>query len=177
MRDQYKVLSEKYEQIQEGEADLEIKHTPITRPRYASADVYIKMLKSLMKAETFEQAKQIVKESSKSGKYVMSRSLLIKTLKQVVDPLGIDKHPEDPFTRYGDPNYVSTYGASFLYSTIVFIYDGMIAEMKGADRGAQNNYFVAEKRWNQWRAAYVPYKKALHGLEQKNKETGINLDI
>ena len=197
MRDQYKVLSEKYNLIvyKKNAATLsnEQDFGGLTEgfPTGAIENNVDQLAQDLINAETLDDMENLIKQirfvdSNFGGQLWHLSNLPVKKGKRhrwlrdvVADLLGAP--------RVDVPTLTSQI-ASRSHASII---DSLISSFWDAVRTAYSDALYPNKGWgsirstrekaqdnfNKWRKAYIEYKNAKEHLSQKNKETGINLDI
>ena len=144
MRNQYKILAEKYSQVNEWATQMNPEETH-------------EIIRDALACRSHEEFINAMKPYHK--KYGMDVFLHRGILVNEIDKLPLNHGP----------------GSEYPPST------NLSAAIKGALEYLQYNnksYKVYSKKlWDEWRSIYKPYLDLQKDLAQKNKDTGINLDI
>ena len=161
MRDQYKVLAEKYETIAEDNlSDFN--------------EVDVDLLERLAATDSVEEFKELAKKfDRRHGPWMQMHSLSSDDrhwLQSTIDKIFKTKTKWSHVWIHGDEN--ETKPQVLFYQTVYYVFY-YYYETRYAYYGPTNNTTqIFEKHLKRW----FEYKAA-KALQQKNKETGINLDI
>lgn len=156
MRDQYKVLSEKYNQVQEAEKTT----SPLTPEE--TAVMINKILDCRSQQDLVNVAASYYKRyDDYTNTHYQEFWFDADTLKSMINRLSLPEGVNILYQAFGR-------ALQYLYQVNSF----------GLESRYVKDYKKISKRaWDKWWEIYEPYLKAKEDLTQKNKETGINLDI
>ena len=158
MRDQYKLLAEKYNTILEGEEDGP--DDPRNLPGH-----YTEFVQKAMHADNIDDFEKILTEFAKQNYYQMNKFALYDSVEQEVAKV---------FAGIVNNNVELSKIRESLDMAIYYMLMYVIYPEKESINPRKP---MAEKSWKEWNYSYNKLKAAQKDLEQKNKETGINLDI
>ena len=158
MRDQYKVLAEKYSEITEA--------NPLVL-------LYKPTIRKVLNCTTFEQVVETIKASGiceNLDHYVINKKVI-----QVCKEKGIDGNALSPFVK------TETYVGHDLYQLIVEVCYAIHLSNFQNPKAA---FSQAKAAWDKWSSYYLPfkaaqqtYKAAQKVIKKGSEEAGVNLDI
>ena len=153
MRNQYKLLSEKYSTILEGGHD-----DPINTPEY-----YTSFVQKAIYADNIDDFEKILAEFAKQNYYRMNKFALYECVEQEVLKVFAGFVRTDAELK----EIRESLDLAIYYMLMYVIRpDGKIFSAA-----------KAKKSWEEWNYFCKSLRSAQKNLKQKNKETGINLDI
>ena len=155
MRNQYKLLSEKYSTILEDESDI-----PINTPEY-----YTSFVQKAMNADNLNDFEKIVKDFASQNYYMMNKFALYECVnREILKAFAGIISPGRELSQIRESLDLALY---YMLMYVIYPDKETINPRKPA----------AERSWKEWDYYYKKLRNAQKDLEQKNKETGINLDI
>lgn len=164
MRNQYKVLEEKYDQLvlKENEPAFSVVNDPVFTKEF---------VERTLQCDTYEKFRSVIKE------YILK----YPEIKKAVRPAAHHHSWLDFFTTVKIINDLGIEDIIFEYY-LRAVEDTAYNVLLEIEKNPSFIIWTASKRtalkaWNAWWAAYGPYMDAKKKIEQQNKETGINLDI
>lgn len=162
MRDQYKILAEKYDMVQEKKGPPD----------------YKKLVQDCFTASSLQEVIKIIKGLDKTsnildGSLGENSKVLYKEVETLIDQHGLE--------------YVTLQD---LYNIIIYSWGYLLQTKRSLNKNIKNtsrreqylnsakHYLeVAKTNWKDFHKTVQTLRQAQKDLEQKNKETGINLDI
>ena len=166
MRNQYKVLSEKYDQVQEAERHpQETQETVEMVNKVLSCKTYEDLLKAL--SPYYERYRAYIT----GNKHWYDMDILAKVVSSL--PL-----PETVVIMRGKSITAITSTPTHVLQSMIMAalhYIHLLASDKKED--AKKYEYYPKIMWSEWWDIYKPVLDAIDSIKQKNQETGINLDI
>ena len=158
MRNQYKVLSEKYDLVNEVTS--------------IDAQKTTKLVQDVLKCRSREELiKTMIPYFKKYGhNFLIRKEVLYHELNKLPFP-----DSPSPVVDYIDPKS----SASKLY----WAFSGVLRYLRYMNEHGSEKHFAeyyknySKEMWKDWWDIYKPVLDAIDSIKQKNQETGINLDI
>ncbi len=179
MRNQYKILSEKYETIIEAPKKVSRKRSPVISGM--PSDEKKNMCLEIMECGSYEQALQIVKKYYDNRyDFVANTDELEAPIMEICDEKGIPYESRRSIKFYDEGSIPFNLAQAIWYMSM--IYPGRRIALKSKADKNYNDMLVgrAQDSWDRFFKAYYKwsdYKKATDEIQKASDKANIKLDI
>ena len=179
MRNQYKILSEKYETIIEAPKKVSRKRSPVISGM--SPDEKKVMCLEIMECGSYEQAIQIVKKYyDNSHNFIANTEELEVPIMEICKEKGIPYESRRSIKFYDEGSIPYNLASAIWYMSMV--YPARLAAPKSKEEKHYRNMLTerAQDSWDRFFKAYYKwsdYKKATDEIQKASKKANVKLDI